>query len=308
MRLDSVFALKEEVSVLLPRMAARRDGEAVPVGLGAAPTSVPGQFRLAVRPRFEGDLPETALAYLRRTSGGELDIRYTGIIEPMGRKLTVGCSTAHRGGRTGTLGFFARRERDGAMGFVSANHVIAALDKGQEGDEIFHPAMSDGGRTLGDCVGLLAGDYPRLNQRGPRTVDCAFARLVDGVEYEACSVGAGDRLSNIPAPPEQSLEVGKIGRTTGRTSGRITAFALDDSVINYAFGEARFKAQIEIESADKSPFSRPGDSGSVVFTADGHPLGLVYSRSAAGGASNMGLTMVNPIAVVLDALGVSLVI
>lgn len=312
MKLDSVLGLKEEISLRLPDMNTSRDedGEPPAVGIGVAPTTIPGQFRLAARPRFESDLSPTALAYLIQTSRGELDLRYTSIIAPTGRKLTVGASTAHRAGRTGTLGFFARRNRDGTMGFVSANHVIAAQDRGQEGDPIYHPAAADGGCTDAYCIGLLAGDYPRLGQRGARTVDCAFARLVDGVEYETCSVGAGERLVATPVPPAEHIAVGKVGRTTGRTSGRITAFALDDSKVNYSFGvgEVRFNGQIEIESADQSPFSSPGDSGSVVFTADGHPLGLVYSRSAAGGLSNMGLTMANPIGVVLDALGVTLVV
>lgn len=308
MKLDSALGLKEEIFWQLPAMTGVRGAEPPPVAIGVAPTSLPGEYRIAVRPRFERDLPETALEFLRQRTVGELDVRFTGIITPTGRRLSVGASAAHPRGCTGTIGFFARRKRDGALGFVSANHVIAAQDAGVEGDEIFHPASEDGGCAPGDCVALLAGDYPRLGQVGHRTVDCAFARLVDGVDFETCSVGAGQRLAATPAPPAAQIAVSKVGRTTGRTAGRITAFALDDSAINYSFGEARFKGQIEIESADLSPFSRPGDSGSVVFTEDGHPLGLLYSRSAAGGASNMGLTMANPIGVVLDALGVTLVV
>lgn len=307
MKFDSVLELKDEILSRLPGMTGVRGGTPPPIGIGVAPSDVDGEYRLAVRPRFESDLTETALSYLRRTSADELDLRFTGLIAPMGRCLTVGASTAHRRGRAGTLGFFARRNSDGALGFVSANHVIAAQDEGVEGDEIIHPAPVDGGSDSADCVALLAGDYPRLNTRGPRTVDCAFARIVDGVEVETSAIGGGERLVAEYVPPVRRLEVSKVGRTTGRTFGRISAFALDDFAINYSFGEVRFKNQIEIESLNASPFSRPGDSGAAVFTSGRQPLGLVCARSAAGGTSNSGLTFANPIGVVLDALGVTLV-
>src|SRR5690349_15649854 len=139
MRLDSALELKEELLLQLPPMVARRDGVVPRIGIGLAPTPVADDYQMAVRPRFETDLTETALNYLRRRSRGELDIRVTGPIVPTGR-LSVGTTVAHRRGRIGTLGFFARRTRDGALGFVSANHVIAAQDGGAEGDEVIQPA------------------------------------------------------------------------------------------------------------------------------------------------------------------------
>jgi hypothetical protein len=304
MRFDAAVGLKEEILLSLPEITGVRGGMPPPIGIGIAPSTTEGQYRLAVRPRYETDLTETAISILRRRSVGELDVRVTGPIVPTGRCLTVGASTAHRRGRTGTLGFFARRNRDGALGFVSANHVIAAQD-GVEGDEIIHAVAPVG--DAGDCVGLLDGDYPRLKAPGLRTVDCAFARLVDGVQIETSSIGAGESLMSKHIAPFEDMEVSKVGRTTGRTFGRVTALALDNFALNYSFGEVRFKNQIEIESSNDAPFSGPGDSGSALFSADRHPIGLIYARSAAGGVSNSGLTFANPISVVLEALGVTLV-
>lgn len=304
MKLDSAVSLKEEILYRLPSMTGVRGAAPPPIGIGIAPSEQDDEYRIAVRPRYQEDLTETALSFLRLSAVGELDIRLTGRIEPTGCCLSVGSSMAHRAGRTGTLGCFARRNRDGALGFVSANHVIAAQDAGVDGDEIIHPGPGCAGA---DCVGLLDGSYPRLSTPGPRTVDCAFARLVDGIDVETSSVGGGECLVAELVPPMKHIAVSKVGRSTGRTFGRVSAFALDDFAINYSFGEVVFRNQIEIESTNGSPFSRPGDSGSIAFTSDCQPLGLVYARSAGGGANNVGLTFASPISAVFDALGVTLV-
>ncbi|HJQ41097.1 MAG TPA: hypothetical protein VKB93_28505 [Thermoanaerobaculia bacterium] len=304
---DTAIGRKEEILLRLPSMTAVRGGEPPPIGIGLALSDVEDDFGIAVRPRYQGDLTETARQYLERASNRQLDIQATGDIEPTG--LTVGCTTAHYKGRAGTLGFFARRMRDGVMGFVSANHVIAALDAGMEGDEVVQPApFIAGTRGPSDRIGVLDGNYPRL-LRQPElcTVDCAFARLIDGIEYEASSIGSGEVLRSDGIRPRERLPVSKVGSASSRTFGRIRTIALDGFAVDYWGTDVKFRDQIEIESLDDSPFSRPGDSGSVVFTADYQPIGLVFARSAAGGHANAGLTFVNPIAAVLKALDVSFV-
>ncbi len=304
---DSAINLKEEFLLRLPPMIAVRGGEPPPVGIGLALSDVEEDYRIAVRPRYQGDLTETARLYLERASNKELDIQATGAIEPTG--LSVGCTTAHYKGRSGTLGFFALRTRDKAMGFVSANHVIAALDAGVEGDEVVQPApFIAGTRGPADRIGFLDGDYPHLlHQPELCTVDCAFARLIDDVKYEASSIGAGEVLRADHFRPRERLPVSKVGSASGRTFGMIRSIALTGFSVNYWGTEVKFRDQIEIESVDDMPFSRPGDSGSVTFTTDYRPIGLVFARSAGGGHANAGLTFVNPIAAVLDALGVSFV-
>ena len=136
-------------------------------------------------------------------------------------------------------------------------------------------------------------------------VDCAFARLSDEVDLDAVFTGDGKKVRQPGSPEGQGL-VSKTGRTTGKTVGRITAFSLDDIVVDYFRGLISFNGQIEIESLNDLPFSMPGDSGSLIVSEDGHPLGLLFARSAAGGRTNAGLTYANPIQSVLDALGVTL--
>jgi hypothetical protein len=112
-------------------------------------------------------------------------------------------------------------------------------------------------------------------------------------------------MRTTTAVAERQLEVEKIGRTTGRTAGLITAVDLDFLDIRYSFGYSALYNQIEIQSLSETPFCRAGDSGSLVFTRDREPLGLLFMGSRAGGAFNAGRAFANPISEVLRTLGVT---
>ena len=104
-------------------------------------------------------------------------------------------------------------------------------------------------------------------------------------------------------------EVEKIGRTTGITQGRVSAIELDDVVVGYGpgLGDISLDSQIEVEGTGAGPFSRGGDSGSLVYRrADGVALGLLFAGSETGGENGTGLTYLNPIDAVLEALGAEL--
>jgi len=216
--------------------------------------------------------------------------------------MEIGASIGHYTSSAGTIGFFARRNTDGALGLVSNNHVIAAQDCGQENDEILHPAPADRGSSPNDIVAYLAGDYPRLQDQ---TVDCAFARLAHGTDCDAMTLSTKERLRNTIAIAEKYLQVEKIGRTTGRTAGRITAIDLDFFDVQYSFGYVPFFDQIEIEAVSESPFYRTGDSGALVFTRDCEPLALLFLGTRAGGAFNCGRGYAHPIANVLRSLDIT---
>ena len=66
-------------------------------------------------------------------------------------------------------------------------------------------------------------------------------------------------------------------------------------------------SQIEIQSSGTGPFSRGGDSGSLVYREDGVAIGLLFAGSESGGDNGSGLTYVNPIDAVLAAFGATLV-
>lgn len=283
-------------------------GEKPPrVSLGVAPAPQPGEFRIAVRARSERDLPPGLTDELQRMTAGELDVLFTGPVEVRPAApgnaspyLAVGASVGHYRCTAGTVGFFAHRVADGAVGLVSNNHILAAGDQGSDRDEVLHPAPVDQGRRPQNVIALLSGNYPRL--RGQvAAVDCAFAHLLQGVSFDPRPIGFAQRLASTWIPPELHRDVAKVGRTTKLTYGRVSAFNLELMHIDYAFGPVPFGDHIEIRSAAATPFSRPGDSGSLVFSVPQlHPMGLVFAASSI-------VTYANPIAAVTSALGVTVI-
>jgi len=284
--------------------------------LGVAPSSRPSQYRLAVRAEVDADLPPETRAEIENEAGYETDIQIIGPIEAhvgrpasVSRQLAIGASIGHYLCGAGTLGFFARRNADLSLGFVSNNHVIAAEDQGLDLDPVLLPGPADRGVRPRDVIARLVGDYPRLKDPEP-LVDCAFARLVNGRTFDPGALVSNQRVSaTILEPysdPYLEPEVSKIGRSTGLTHGRVSAFALDP-FIGFSFGRVRFAEQIEIQPTRGTPFSCSGDSGSLVFTTEGcHPVGLLFAGSILGGPTTFGVSFANPIQAVLNALDVTI--
>lgn len=108
------------------------------------------------------------------------------------------------------------------------------------------------------------------------------------------------RIASTPVTPALGMLVGKSGRTTQVTAGRITAVSATVNV-NYAGRVATFTDQLAIQSTS-GLFSRGGDSGSSIWTWDSRraPVGLLF----AGGGS---VTFANKISRVLTALDINLV-
>lgn len=314
MELSEAMNAKQEIfsALGLSYVRTRADEPRVSVGI-SLPEQSPAAFRVAIRARSQAELDlareQGKLSAFGKYPESELDIQVTGpIVAPpagsatvTGKRLSIGASVGHYRCTAGSLGFFARRTVDGAMGLVSNNHVLAIGDEGAEGDEVLHPAPADQGVRELDVVAYLAGDYPRLDEETP-VVDCAFAVLRHRVSYDAATIGPGLRLKPDPVPLELQREVLKNGRSTGLTRGRITAFAMDHCDVEFDFGIVVFDRQIEIASGSEGPFSRPGDSGSLVVSPDGHPVGLLASSTF-----DCRLHYANPIGDVLKALGVTVV-
>jgi hypothetical protein len=316
MDLQSALGVKQELVETFSRHRIGLRGGPRTFALGVAPGSRSVQYQVAVRAESEEDLPPEALDEIERAAAGEVDVRYVGRIEAnttggasATRGPAIGVSVGHFLCTAGTLGFFARRNADGSVGFVSNNHVIAAEDQGEDLDEVLHPGPADRGVRPRDVIGHLVGDYPRLKDPEP-LVDCAFAKLVDGKKYDPGDLGSGQRLSTTIVTPSMGLQVSvsKIGRSTRLTRGRVSAFDLDPYV-DFSFGRIRFEGQIEFEPGndDGTPFGCGGDSGSLVFTTDGcHPVGLLFAASVLGGPTNCGLAYANPIDAVLKTLNVTM--
>lgn len=298
-------------------------GPALAIGLAPQPD---GSYALAVRYRLGLPSVRSIARKVAAEVGTNVDIRRTGRISTLAddpakvrprppvvtahalgetsrtRPLRPGISIAHAEVTAGTLGAFVHK--DGVVHALSNWHVLAGSPQAKVGDMILQPGPADGGRAPRDRVGTLAA-WVDLSQDQTATVDCAIAHLDDQEMDPEYPVG---RITTT-AVALGGEKVAKIGRTTSVTRGQVTAIELDNVVVGYGeeMGEISFDNQIEVESTGAGPFSRGGDSGSLVYRADGVALGLLFAGSESGGENGTGLTYINPIDAVLDALGVTLV-
>ncbi|MCB7134994.1 S1 family peptidase [Cellulosimicrobium marinum] len=313
------------------------------LALGLAPRD-DGGYAIAVRYRLGVPAARSIARKVASEAGDTVDVRRTGRIRPLAgppgraggsgraggpgaavrppvvtalaagetdrvRPLRPGVSVAHVDVTAGTLGAFVRATTpvegapDDAVYALSNWHVLAGSTTARVGDVVVQPGPADGGGAPADRVGTLARVVP-LEAGVTQTVDGAIALLDDPDVDPTYPVG---RVTTT-ARAEGGEAVGKIGRTTAVTAGRVTAIELDDVVVGYGdeLGALRFDDQIEVESTGTGPFSRGGDSGSLVYREDGVALGLLFAGSETGGSNGTGLTYCNAIDTVLDQLGVTL--
>lgn len=295
----------------------------VGVAIGLAPRP-DGSFGVAVRYPLGTSTARMVARRLRAEAGPVVDVRRTGRVRPFAvhatrapvptaravgdtgrvRPLRPGVSVANQAVTAGTLGGFVTVAREAGT-FLLSNHHVLVGPSGRAGDPVLQPAPADGG-SADDRVGTLATFVP-LTAGEPALVDAALARLDEGVETDPTyPVGALAGVAEVVGDDA----VQKIGRTTGVTDGRVTAIELDGLVVGYGsdVGELTFDNQIEVEGGGEQPFSAGGDSGALVYRpTDRRAVGLLFAGSETGGENGRGLTYLNPVVEVLNALGATLV-
>src|SRR5262249_4615364 len=144
---------------------------------------------------------------------------------------------------------------------------LADENSGAQGDAVLQPGKYDGGAQK-DRVAALAAFVP-LKVQGTNYVDAALAQLDPGIAYDASQLRGSGVLKGVAGGlPGVGDAVAKVGRTTELTRGRVTAFDLDNVVVGYGIGALRFDDQLEIEGVEGAPFSRGGDSGSLIVDAN----------------------------------------
>lgn len=220
-----------------------------------------------------------------------------------------GVSVGHKSVTAGTFGCLVRgasSPRDRRLMILSNNHVLANSNDARIGDCISQPGNADGGRCPGDQVAVLEG-FRQINfGGGANFVDCATGwAWPDRVRKELVYLSGGQRrffrIGASPINPRVGMTVGKSGRTTQLTQGRVGAVNVTVNV-NFGGGRvAQFRDQFSVRSSSGN-FSQGGDSGSVVWEwASGvRPVGLLF----AGGG---GTTFCNRMTRVLSDRRVSIV-
>jgi len=297
------------------------------LALGVAPHG--RGFRLAVRLQRTALRDSPILEHLRKRARGEVDIRLVGRIDKRARRsgagasaqaadawyrrntrpLLLGASVGHVDVTAGTTGGFV--SRGAATCLLSNNHVLANEDRAAVRDWVVQRARFDGGKEPADRVARLLRSVP-LKRRGANLVDAAIASVERGTAHDPQLLrglvnGRDRKLKGVgPELIDEGAVVYKLGRTTGPTKGRVTAFELDNVVVGYDQGNLRFDGQIEIEGSGTRPFSDGGDSGSLIVNARMEAMALLFAGSDMGGRNGAGLTYANPIHRVLASLKATL--
>jgi hypothetical protein len=288
------------------------------LALGIAPHGG-HDFRIAVRCQRPELMKSKEVEEITKKANGEVDLRYVGPItkraapweQQRHRPLKIGISVGHYAVTAGTLGCFVRKCGGSDTLILSNNHVLANENKGKIGDTILQPGAYDDGKDPADKVAELAG-MVRLKKTQPNAVDAAVAALSKDVDCAPRTIhGLGALAGQGPAFLDTGAEVAKLGRTTGLTRGRVTAFELDNVVVQ--FGPPlrpyllQFDGQFEVEGLENDAFSRGGDSGSLIVVAGTRlAVGLLFAGTDSGGTNGQGVTFANPIGAVLDALKATL--
>lgn len=215
------------------------------------------------------------------------------------RPLLIGCSIGHPAITAGTLGCFVQIADGSTPCILSNNHVLADENRASLGDPILQPGRTDGGTLPLDEVASLSRFEP-LNPAG-NLIDAALAALREDVGGDFATLTSLGTLNGIRTAPLEGEEVVfKVGRTTGLTRGRISAFEVDDIWVRYDMGVIGFNRQIEIAPLESSPFSLGGDSGSLIVDESLRAVGLLFA------GNDVDVTYANPIRTVLDSFAARL--
>lgn len=320
MKFESAKALKAEVQhdilltapssdpdITLAQQAEREDR--IPnMGIGITCSDSAEDYKLAIRLESAEDLEKPEIARILSLSHGEVDIQVTGPISPLTpetaedirsdqqKVLRIGGTVSVAGSfGMGTLGVFVRQKGKNELCILSNNHVIANENRAAIGSAIYHLA---GYRK--ETIGRLV-DFTPLSTRGRNEVDAAVARLDNAYAVDTDGLTGGGRFTGLANTAcRVGMSASKIGITSGRTFGTVNAVEMDFNM-NYDMGRVYLVNQIEI-NGHRHPFSRPGDSGSMVMDRNNNAIGLNFASTRV-----RNYAYCNPIEAVLRKLNIELV-
>lgn len=289
-------------------------------GIGDSSSAEPGMPALTVYVAEPGSFDSVKAAIVDsmgiRAAASDsvpMNVVVTGAIDAQPHRFRMrpapgGVSVAHFRVTAGTIGCLAvgrNPPRNSRLLVLSNNHVLANSNSAAYGDCICQPGPADGGRCPQDQIAILERFVPINFAGGANYVDCATGwAWPDRVRRELVYLSGGRpvffRISSVIAAPALGMIVGKSGRTTQLTQGRITGLGATIQV-NYGGGRvALFRDQIAIQGTS-GLFSAGGDSGSSIWTwnAQRNPVGLLFA-----GGGNM--TFANRMTRVVAALDIGL--
>lgn len=175
---------------------------------------------------------------------------------------------------SGTLGAIVT---DGVRNYWLSNWHVFVRTTGTVGTSILSPGRADAGCGYPPVVGNVSRFVPVRFDGSTNTVDCAIARIAPGITVSA--IEAAGPNSFKPAAQTCLASIGlavkKVGRTTGYTTGKVTAVNASLTVNYLGIGGAKFSGLVIF-----SHMSESGDSGSlIVSSAANLPVALLFADS-----------------------------
>lgn len=221
----------------------------------------------------------------------------------------------------GTMGALVV-DKDGRLFGLSNNHVTGACSHSTPGLPILAPGVLDVAAnglnpfTIGHhakALRMYVGTQGNVDVFG--NSDAAIFSIFNPAEVSSQQRNVYDTPTETIDPVE-GMEVEKVGRTTGHTTGTIVGRMLVPVSILCSSERHNFKAEIWFANAlivhgNNTEFSDGGDSGSLVVTKDAtgklFACGLLFAGGQDSMAAGQHMTLILPIRPILEELGVTLV-
>ena len=175
----------------------------------------------------------------------------------------------------GTLGAIVT---DGTRNYWLSNWHVFVRTTGAVGTSILSPGRADAACGSPPVVGSVSRFVPVRFDGSYNTVDCAIARISTGTSVSAIEAAGANSFkpSAQTCPASIGLAVKKVGRSTGLTTGKVTAVNAALTVGYSGIGGARFAGVVIF-----SHMSEAGDSGSlIVSSAANLPVALLFASSS----------------------------
>jgi hypothetical protein len=231
-------------------------------------------------------------------------------VNPAGKftlPVPIGVSTGNE--KECSAGTISARVKDANNVYaLSNNHVYALENKGTKNvDRVLQPGLYDTQpqcvltSTNANVIGTLSNFVPiNFTSGSSNTVDAAIAVSSTGQLGNATPSNGYGMPNHITQSASIYQSVKKYGRTTGLTTGTVTAINATINV-GYSSGTATFVNQIVVTSF--RAFIKAGDSGSLLVTNNSaaNPVGLVFAGNNSGTYA-----VANPIDAVLGSFRVTI--
>jgi hypothetical protein len=334
MELDKAYGLQSEALRLIYEMGANTARVFPAYSMKADPSPQPDDiaigisrrvdhgFQLAIRIQGTGGDVPPLVRHIAEIAQGEVELAWIGTAysyqtsgggwqRAVSNTLKIGCSVSHVQTPCGTLGCFVRKRADpddGPVHLLSCSHVLSELGTAKLGDEIIQPALADCGPAGHRVVANLSDTSRPDASRVDNVVDAASGSLERVLQHDAVSLWPNQRLKDMVKidPSMLGEPVFKIGRTSDRTTGRISSIDVANLKMNFGGTPLIFWKQMEI-TGDTGRFSLYGDSGSLVVSDTLSALGLLMGGSY-NYTTGRSFTYANPLSEVMDTLDLKLAV